>query len=156
MGLIGCLIFRNTATVVAWRRMAELLDARGGIARGFSAFGGRDGAKRQVLVLPRSAPASHGPWLAKREVPSPQFIYRSTKRISGFECADLGDDDVAQLERGFETAIANLAAPGEKFGSFEAMFALACRIFRRANAKFAVFEAGIGGPTTGAAGRPHS
>jgi dihydrofolate synthase / folylpolyglutamate synthase len=45
-----------------------------------------------------------------------------------------------------ETAIAKISvARGERFGGFEAMFALACLYFQERACDFAVFEAGIGG-----------
>jgi dihydrofolate synthase/folylpolyglutamate synthase len=59
---------------------------------------------------------------------------------------DIGDDDLAQLTSRIETAIAKISVRrGERFGGFEAMFALACLYFQERACDFAVFEAGIGG-----------
>jgi dihydrofolate synthase/folylpolyglutamate synthase len=60
--------------------------------------------------------------------------------------AAIGDDDLARLALGIETAMTEISQRrGEKFGAFEAMFALACLYFRERECDFAVFEAGIGG-----------
>jgi dihydrofolate synthase / folylpolyglutamate synthase len=60
--------------------------------------------------------------------------------------AEIGDDDLARLRQRIETAIAKITAQrGERFGGFEAMFALACLYFQDRACEFAVFEAGIGG-----------
>jgi len=64
-------------------------------------------------------------------------------RVDG---ADIGDDDLARLRVRIETAIAQISRrTGEKFGAFEALFALACLFFQERDCGFAVFEAGIGG-----------
>ena len=58
----------------------------------------------------------------------------------------IGDDTLARLKLRVETAIAGLSQRySEKFGAFEAMFALACLYFQESECDFAVFEAGIGG-----------
>ena len=60
--------------------------------------------------------------------------------------APIGDDTLARLKLRVETAIAELSLRhNEKFGAFEAMFALACMYFQESECDFAVFEAGIGG-----------
>ena len=72
-------------------------------------------------------------------------LYRVNERFQ-VDGADIGDDDLAQLESRIKTAIAEISQRrGEKFGSFEAMFALACLYFQERQCEFAVFEAGIGG-----------
>jgi dihydrofolate synthase / folylpolyglutamate synthase len=72
-------------------------------------------------------------------------LYRVNERFQ-VDGADIGDDDLAQMKPRIETAIAEISQRrGEKFGSFEAMFALACRYFQERQCEFAVFEAGIGG-----------
>ncbi|MEA2793130.1 MAG: dihydrofolate synthase / folylpolyglutamate synthase [Bradyrhizobium sp.] len=72
-------------------------------------------------------------------------LYRVNERFQ-VDGADIGDDDLAQLKSRIETAIAEISQRrGEKFGSFEAMFALACLYFQERQCEFAVFEAGIGG-----------
>ena len=58
----------------------------------------------------------------------------------------VGDDDLARLKSRIEAAIAEISQRrDEKFGSFEAMFALACLYFQESECEFTVFEAGIGG-----------
>jgi dihydrofolate synthase / folylpolyglutamate synthase len=58
----------------------------------------------------------------------------------------IGDDALARLKSRIEAAIAELSQRGhEKFGAYEAMFALACLYFQESSCDFAVFEAGIGG-----------
>ncbi|MGB8604927.1 bifunctional folylpolyglutamate synthase/dihydrofolate synthase [Bradyrhizobium sp.] len=60
--------------------------------------------------------------------------------------APVGDDDQARLALRIKAAIAEISQRrGEKFGAFEAMFALACLHFQESKCDFAVFEAGIGG-----------
>src|SRR5947209_14551620 len=58
----------------------------------------------------------------------------------------IADDDLARLALRIEAAIAEVTRrSGERFGAFEAMFALACLYFQESECQFAVFEAGIGG-----------
>jgi dihydrofolate synthase/folylpolyglutamate synthase len=72
-------------------------------------------------------------------------LYRVNERFQ-VDGADIGDDDLARLVLRIEAAIAEVSRRcGEQFGSFEAMFALACAYFFERNCEFAVFEAGIGG-----------
>jgi dihydrofolate synthase/folylpolyglutamate synthase len=72
-------------------------------------------------------------------------LYRFNERFR-VDGSDIGDDDLARLALRIETAIAELTRHnGEKFGSFEALFALACLHFQENDCDFAVFEAGIGG-----------
>jgi dihydrofolate synthase/folylpolyglutamate synthase len=72
-------------------------------------------------------------------------LYRWNERVQ-VDGADIGDDDLARLKSRIEAAIAEVAARrGEKFGAFEALFALACLHFQETGCDFAVFEAGIGG-----------
>ena len=72
-------------------------------------------------------------------------LYRFNERFR-VDGAEIGDDDLARLKARIETAIADISQRrGEKFGSFEAMFALACLYFQEKDCAFAVFEAGIGG-----------
>jgi dihydrofolate synthase/folylpolyglutamate synthase len=64
-------------------------------------------------------------------------------RVDGSE---IGDNDLARLVSRIMTEIAELTRRnGGKFGSFEALFALACLYFQERQCDFAVFEAGIGG-----------
>jgi dihydrofolate synthase/folylpolyglutamate synthase len=56
------------------------------------------------------------------------------------------DDALARLAGRIESAIAEVSRRrSEKFGAFEALFALACLYFQESQCDFAVFEAGIGG-----------
>jgi dihydrofolate synthase / folylpolyglutamate synthase len=72
-------------------------------------------------------------------------LYRFNERFH-VDGADISDDDLARLVLKIEAAIADISRrSGQQFGSFEAMFALACVYFFERNCEFAVFEAGIGG-----------
>jgi dihydrofolate synthase/folylpolyglutamate synthase len=72
-------------------------------------------------------------------------LYRWNERFQ-VDGADIGDDDLARLVSRIEVAIAEISRrTAEKFGAFEALFALACLYFQERNCGFAVFEAGIGG-----------
>ena len=71
------------------------------------------------------------------------YRYNERFRVDG---ASIGDDDLSRLESRIAAAIADISQHrGEQFGSFEAMFALACLYFQETQCEFAVFEAGIGG-----------
>lgn len=72
-------------------------------------------------------------------------LYRSNERFQ-VDGVEIGDNDLARLVSRIATAIAEVSRRrGEKFGSFEALFALACLYFQERECDFAVFEAGIGG-----------
>jgi dihydrofolate synthase / folylpolyglutamate synthase len=72
-------------------------------------------------------------------------LYRVNERFQ-VDGADIGDDELARLKSRIEAAIAEVSQRrGEQFGSFEAMFALACLYFQESKCEFTVFEAGIGG-----------
>jgi dihydrofolate synthase / folylpolyglutamate synthase len=72
-------------------------------------------------------------------------LYRVNERFQ-VDGAPVADDDLARLASRIAAAIADITQRGgEKFGSFEAMFALACLHFQESDCDFAVFEAGIGG-----------
>jgi dihydrofolate synthase / folylpolyglutamate synthase len=72
-------------------------------------------------------------------------LFRVNERFQ-IDGAPVGGDDLARLTSRIEAAIAEVSQrTGEKFGSFEAMFALACLYFQESDCDFAVFEAGIGG-----------
>jgi dihydrofolate synthase / folylpolyglutamate synthase len=72
-------------------------------------------------------------------------LYRFNERFQ-VDGVSIDDDDLARLVSRIEAAIAEISQRrGEKFGAFEAMFALACRYFQERECAFAVFEAGIGG-----------
>jgi dihydrofolate synthase/folylpolyglutamate synthase len=58
----------------------------------------------------------------------------------------IGDEPLRKLARRVEAAIGAISKRrAERFGAFEAMFALACLYFQDSDCEFLVFEAGIGG-----------
>jgi dihydrofolate synthase/folylpolyglutamate synthase len=72
-------------------------------------------------------------------------LYRFNERFQ-VDGAPIAEDDLSGLVSRVEAAIAGLSAQkSEKFGAFEALFALACLHFQECECDFAVFEAGIGG-----------
>jgi dihydrofolate synthase/folylpolyglutamate synthase len=72
-------------------------------------------------------------------------LYRANERFQ-IDGKPVGDDDLARLTPRIGAAITAISRRGgEKFGAFEAMFALACLHFQERECDFAVFEAGIGG-----------
>jgi dihydrofolate synthase/folylpolyglutamate synthase len=72
-------------------------------------------------------------------------LFRFNERIQ-IDGTDINDDAFDRLKRQVDTAIAEVSKRlGEKFGAFEALFALACLHFQESGCDFAVFEAGIGG-----------
>jgi dihydrofolate synthase / folylpolyglutamate synthase len=72
-------------------------------------------------------------------------LFRFNERFQ-IDGEPVGDDALARLKFRIEAAIAGLSQRRkEKFGAFEAMFALACLYFQESECDFAVFEAGIGG-----------
>jgi dihydrofolate synthase/folylpolyglutamate synthase len=71
------------------------------------------------------------------------FKFNERVQVDG---APIGDQDLARLVSRIEAAIAGVSQrSNEKFGAFEALFALACLYFSEQRCDFAVFEAGIGG-----------
>ena len=71
------------------------------------------------------------------------FRFNERIQVDGEEIADAA---FVHLKRHVEAAIADVSKRlGEKFGAFEALFALACLHFQVSGCDFAVFEAGIGG-----------
>src|SRR3982074_2175745 len=72
-------------------------------------------------------------------------LYRVNERFQ-VDGAEIGDEELARLKPRIERALAEISRRrGEKFGAFEAMFALACLHFQERGCELAVFEAGIGG-----------
>jgi dihydrofolate synthase/folylpolyglutamate synthase len=58
----------------------------------------------------------------------------------------IGDEPLRELARRVTATIDIISSQrGERFGAFEAMFALACLHFQESDCEFMVFEAGIGG-----------
>ena len=75
---------------------------------------------------------------------SPHLV-RFNERIQ-VDSVEIGDEAFGRLQRRIETAIADVSKRlDQKFGAFEALFALACLHFQESGCDFAVFEAGIGG-----------
>jgi dihydrofolate synthase/folylpolyglutamate synthase len=73
-------------------------------------------------------------------------LYRFNERFQ-IDGVAIDDDELAPLILRIATAIVDLGRRGwhDKFGAFEAQFALACLYFQESDCHFAVFEAGIGG-----------
>jgi dihydrofolate synthase / folylpolyglutamate synthase len=72
-------------------------------------------------------------------------LYRVNERFQ-VDGAAIGDDELARLSARVEAGIAQVSQRlNERFGAFEAMFALACLYFQENGCELAVFEAGIGG-----------
>ena len=72
-------------------------------------------------------------------------LYRFNERIQ-VDGVEIDDGALARLRRAVEAGIAEVSKrSGEKFGAFEALFALACLHFQESGCDFMVFEAGIGG-----------
>ena len=75
---------------------------------------------------------------------SPHLVrFNERIQVDGDEISDQAFD---RLQRRIEVAIVEVSQRlGEKFGAFEALFALACLHFQENGCDFTVFEAGIGG-----------
>jgi len=75
---------------------------------------------------------------------SPHLVrFHERIQVDGDEISDEAFD---RLQRRIEVAIVEVSQRlGEKFGAFEALFALACLHFQENGCDFTVFEAGIGG-----------
>jgi dihydrofolate synthase/folylpolyglutamate synthase len=72
-------------------------------------------------------------------------LYRFNERFQ-VDGNPIEDDALARLVARIEGAIAEISRRrNERFGAFEALFALACLHFQQSQCDFAVFEAGIGG-----------
>jgi dihydrofolate synthase/folylpolyglutamate synthase len=130
---------------VCLARMAELLDTiavdRARLRRNSVVVTGSNG-KGSVAVFCAGIGQACG--LRTGLFTSPH-LYRIKERFQ-VDGEAISDDDLARLIARIETAIAEISQRrGEKFGAFEAMFALACLHFQERGCDFAVFEAGIGG-----------
>ena len=115
------------------------------IARGCSAS--RWWSRALTAKAPRrpSAPLSASAYGLRTGLFTSPHLYRFNERFQ-VDGVSIGDDDLARLVSRIEAAIAGISQRrGEKFGAFEAMFALACLYFQESDCDFAVFEAGIGG-----------
>ena len=75
---------------------------------------------------------------------SPHLLrFNERVQVDGVE---IGDDALDRLKLRIDAALATVSKNmDEKFGAFEALFALACLHFQESGCDFAVFEAGIGG-----------
>jgi dihydrofolate synthase/folylpolyglutamate synthase len=130
---------------VCLARMAELLDIlgvdRAWLSRISVVVTGSNG-KGSTAALCAGMAQAYG--LRTGLFTSPH-LYRFNERFQ-VDGVPIGDDELARLEASIGTAIAVISRrSGEKFGAFEAMFALACLHFQARQCDFAVFEAGIGG-----------
>jgi dihydrofolate synthase/folylpolyglutamate synthase len=130
---------------VCLARMAELLDAlavdRAKLARAAVVVTGSNGKGSTAAFCAGIARACG---LRTGLFTSPH-LYRFNERFQ-VDGAPIDDDDLAHLVSRIEIAIAEISQHrGEKFGAFEALFALACLYFAERSCDFMVFEAGIGG-----------
>jgi dihydrofolate synthase / folylpolyglutamate synthase len=126
-------------------RLAELLDALG-IDRALL-------QRRSVVVTGSNGKGStaamcasigHAAGLRTGLFTSPHLVRFSERiRVDG---SDINEGDPPRLKQRVESAIAAISKRrGERFGAFEALFALACLHFQEMDCDFMVFEAGIGG-----------
>jgi dihydrofolate synthase / folylpolyglutamate synthase len=130
---------------VCLARLAELLDVlavdRTTLSRNSVVVTGSNG-KGSTAVFCAGIARAYG--LRTGLFTSPH-LYRVNERFQ-VDGADIGDGDLARLKSRIKTAIAEISQRrGEQFGSFEAMFALACLYFGECECDFTVFETGIGG-----------
>lgn len=126
-------------------RLAELLDALGidrtRLQRQSVVVTGSNG-KGSTAAMCAAIGRAYG--LRTGLFTSPHLL-RFNERIR-IDDAEIADDTFARLRQRIEIAIAAIAKRrGERFGAFEAVFALACLQFQESECEFAVFEAGIGG-----------
>ena len=130
---------------VCLARLAELLEVLGidrvRLQRHSVVVTGSNG-KGSTAAMCASIGRAHG--MRTGLFTSPHLL-RFNERIRINE-AEIGDDDFARLQQRIEAAIPAISAKrGERFGAFEALFALACLHFQESGCEFIVFEAGIGG-----------
>jgi len=130
---------------VCLARMAELLDLlaidRAWLRRVSIVVTGSNG-KGSTAAFCASIARAYG--LRTGLFTSPH-LFRFNERFQ-IDGAPIGDEDLMPLAARIETSIADVSKRrGERFGAFEAMFALACLYFAESECEFAVFEAGIGG-----------
>jgi dihydrofolate synthase / folylpolyglutamate synthase len=130
---------------VGLARMANLLDAiavdRARLRRVSVVVTGSNGKGSTAAFC---ASIAHAYRLRTGLFTSPH-LYRFNERFQ-VDGVPIDDDALARLKWRIEAAIAELSERrNEKFGAFEAMFALACLYFQESECDFAVFEAGIGG-----------
>jgi dihydrofolate synthase / folylpolyglutamate synthase len=126
-------------------RMADLLDAvavdRARLRRVSVVVTGSNG-KGSTAAFCASIAQRYG--LRTGSFTSPH-LHRFNERFQ-VDGIPIDDDALARLTLRIEAAIAELSQRRhEKFGAFEAMFALACLYFQESECDFVVLEAGIGG-----------
>jgi dihydrofolate synthase/folylpolyglutamate synthase len=130
---------------VCLARMAELLDAvavdRARLSRISVVVTGSNG-KGSTAALCASIARAHG--LRTGLFTSPHLrVFNERVQVDG---VPIEDDALARLARRVAAAIAAISQRRQqRFGAFEALFALACLHFQERQCDFAVFEAGIGG-----------
>ena len=126
-------------------RLAELLDDigvdRAGLAGRSVVVTGSNG-KGSTAAFCAGIAQAHG--LRTGLFTSPHLIrFNERFQVDG---AAIADSDLARLQLRIAASIEGISRrQGERFGAFEAMFALACLYFQENGCDFAVFEAGIGG-----------
>jgi len=130
---------------VCLARLAALLDAlavdRARLSRISVAVTGSNG-KGSTSAFCAGIGRAHG--LRTGLFTSPH-LYRFNERFQ-VDRSEIDDNDLARLASRIAIEIAELTRRNsETFGSFEALFALACLYFQERRCDFAVFEAGIGG-----------
>jgi dihydrofolate synthase / folylpolyglutamate synthase len=130
---------------VCLARMARLLERLGierdALARLSAVVTGSNG-KGSTAVFCASIARAYG--LRTGLFTSPH-LFRLNERFQ-IDNMPVGDDDLHRLAQRIKAAIADISRhDGERFGAFEAMFALACACFQERECEFMVFEAGIGG-----------
>jgi dihydrofolate synthase/folylpolyglutamate synthase len=130
---------------VCLARLAELLDAiavdRARLQRISVVVTGSNGKGSTAAFC---AGIAHAYGLRTGLFTSPH-LFRVNERFQ-VDGTPVGDADLARLKSRIGAAIAAISrSRGEKYGAFEAMFALACLHFQERECDFAVFEAGIGG-----------
>jgi dihydrofolate synthase/folylpolyglutamate synthase len=130
---------------VCLARMADLLDAievdRARLSRCSVVVTGSNG-KGSTAAFCAGIAHAHG--LRSGLFTSPH-LYCLNERFQ-IDGAPIGDDDMTRLASTIAAAIDQISQRRrERFGSFEALFAMACLYFQEQQCDFAVFEAGIGG-----------
>jgi dihydrofolate synthase/folylpolyglutamate synthase len=130
---------------VCLTRLAELLDAigidRANLSRVSVVVAGSNG-KGSTAAFCAGIGRARG--LRTGLFTSPH-LYRFNERIQ-IDGQPIGHEDLTRLTAQVDSAIAQVShRRGENFGSFEAVFALACLYFQEQHCEFAVIEAGIGG-----------
>jgi dihydrofolate synthase / folylpolyglutamate synthase len=126
-------------------RMAELLDAltidRGRLQEQSIAITGSNG-KGSTAAFCASISRAYG---FRTGLFTSPHLFRVNERFQ-IDGVPIDDELLRRFATRVETAIAAISKRrAEKFGAFEAMFALACLHFQESGCDLTVFEAGIGG-----------